>query len=589
MGDPILFVGDIFAAPKLEIEEFLRMEQPRFPNRRRNNYGGASYRIYSNPPEQDLYENAQHVAYRSPKEEFGTQAGFATKGLKKKELGPTKGGDGDELKRAAAVLAKSGALLFEGLCESCSGIVRERLAILSSGGSLEVPAINPDGHASDASPPKSDGKIQVAENEKSGSVGNSPPIRKDQAEQVTNFEKPQQWGNAVREEANGQTRLHVPMPAVSNKSMDNLTAKMASHSLAASSPYKPEGKTGPLTKTGMLEVAGANEVTRIQQIKRKKDFVSMERVDGKTVNVVEGLELHTNVFTDAEQKALVNFIYGVQEAGRAQKLRKRTYSEPRKWMRGKGRVTIQFGCCYNYAVDRDGNPPGIIQDEEVDPMPDMLRAVIKRLVRWHVLPPNSVPDSCIINLYDVGDCIPPHIDHHDFVRPFCTVSLLSECAIVFGSKLNILGPGDFLGTISIPLPTGSVLVLNGNGADVAMHAVPAVPTQRISITFRKMDPSKVPTGFAPDLELLHTEPLMDSVSKKQASKVHPAEGALDTQLKMQTSKLHPAVGSLDAQPVRTPQKTSQNGASNSPLFVLEADFPTLDSSAPGRKHRKSGS
>ena len=28
----------------------------------------------------------------------------------------------------------------------------------------------------------------------------------------------------------------------------------------------------------------------------------------------------------------------------------RTYSEPRKWMRGKGRVTIQFGCCYNYAV-----------------------------------------------------------------------------------------------------------------------------------------------------------------------------------------------------------------------------------------------
>lgn len=28
----------------------------------------------------------------------------------------------------------------------------------------------------------------------------------------------------------------------------------------------------------------------------------------------------------------------------------RTYSEPHKWMRGKGRVTIQFGCCYNYAA-----------------------------------------------------------------------------------------------------------------------------------------------------------------------------------------------------------------------------------------------
>lgn len=28
----------------------------------------------------------------------------------------------------------------------------------------------------------------------------------------------------------------------------------------------------------------------------------------------------------------------------------RTYTAPRKWMKGKGRVTIQFGCCYNYAT-----------------------------------------------------------------------------------------------------------------------------------------------------------------------------------------------------------------------------------------------
>ena len=36
----------------------------------------------------------------------------------------------------------------------------------------------------------------------------------------------------------------------------------------------------------------------------------------------------------------------------------RTFSAPRKSMRGKGRVTIQFGCCYNYAVDKEGRPPG---------------------------------------------------------------------------------------------------------------------------------------------------------------------------------------------------------------------------------------
>lgn len=30
-----------------------------------------------------------------------------------------------------------------------------------------------------------------------------------------------------------------------------------------------------------------------------------------------------------------------------------------------------------------------------------------------------------------GDCIPPHVDHHDFLRPFCTLSLLSEQCIMF--------------------------------------------------------------------------------------------------------------------------------------------------------------
>lgn len=59
-----------------------------------------------------------------------------------------------------------------------------------------------------------------------------------------------------------------------------------------------------------------------------------------------------------------------------------------------------------------------------------------------------------MNIYDEGDCIPPHIDHHDFVRPFCTVSFLSECNTLFGSNLEILGPGEFFGPVSIRLPVG---------------------------------------------------------------------------------------------------------------------------------------
>jgi hypothetical protein len=79
-----------------------------------------------------------------------------------------------------------------------------------------------------------------------------------------------------------------------------------------------------------------------------------------------------------------------------------------------------------------------------------------RLVKWRILPPDCVPDSCIVNMYDPGDCIPPHIDSHDFVRPFCTVSFLSECNILFGSSLKIAGPGEFTGSFAIPLPVGYV-------------------------------------------------------------------------------------------------------------------------------------
>ncbi|KAK4847065.1 hypothetical protein QYF36_025085 [Acer negundo] len=256
------------------------------------------------------------------------------------------------------------------------------------------------------------------------------------------------------------------------------------------------------------------ERIRFSQVVRDKDFVHVERIDGRAKNVIQGLELHTKVFNAEEQKRIVEYVYNLQHKGRKGQLRERTYSEPRKWMRGKGRVTIQCGCSYNYATDKNGNPPGIIRDEDVDPLPPLFKLMIKRLVRWHVLQPTCIPNSCIVNIYDEGDCIPPHIDHHDFLRPFCTVSFLTECNILFGSNLKVLSPGEFSGPVSIPLPVGSVLILNGNGADIAKHCVPAVPAKRISITFRKMDDSKLPYEFSPDPELMGIKPMVYSPLNK---------------------------------------------------------------------------
>eukprot|EP01018_Ginkgo_biloba_P011582 Gb_21598 [translate_table: standard] len=133
------------------------------------------------------------------------------------------------------------------------------------------------------------------------------------------------------------------------------------------------------------------------------------------INILEGIELHENIFGDFRKKILLEEIFELQEKGEKRLLCEHTYLKPKTWMQGKGRVTLQFGCCYNYRSDEYGNRIGISQVDEVDPIPKLFIKVIKRLIRCHILPTDYVPGNCIINIYEVEDCIPPHIDHHDFL------------------------------------------------------------------------------------------------------------------------------------------------------------------------------
>ena len=51
---------------------------------------------------------------------------------------------------------------------------------------------------------------------------------------------------------------------------------------------------------------------------------------------------------------------------------------------------------------------------------------------------------------------------------------------------RVTKPGQFVGDVSYPLPRRSLLVLEGNSADMTKHCIPSVKTERISITFRRM-------------------------------------------------------------------------------------------------------
>ncbi|PKU65928.1 alkylated DNA repair protein alkB 5 [Dendrobium catenatum] len=250
------------------------------------------------------------------------------------------------------------------------------------------------------------------------------------------------------------------------------------------------------------------ERIRFSSVGRKKDFVCLERIDGKIVNILEGIELHTGVFSAAEQKKIVNFVYELEMKGRNYELDGKNTSPKSKHI--PKNLIPEIICAKQVPqsnLDKQNeNPSGILRNSTANPIPNIFKLMIKRLIGWHVMPVSCVPDSCSVNIYEPGYSVQPNIESHDFVRPFCTVSFLSECNMVFGFNLQVADAGEVKGSAPIPLPVGSVIVLNGNGANIAKHWVPAAPSKRISITFRKMAENKRPLGFRLEPDLQNIQP-----------------------------------------------------------------------------------
>lgn len=57
------------------------------------------------------------------------------------------------------------------------------------------------------------------------------------------------------------------------------------------------------------------ELNRFRNVRRNKEFICLERVGGRIVNIVEGLELHTGIFSPIEQKRIVDFVYDLLDKG----------------------------------------------------------------------------------------------------------------------------------------------------------------------------------------------------------------------------------------------------------------------------------
>ncbi|GAU41360.1 hypothetical protein TSUD_390470 [Trifolium subterraneum] len=86
-------------------------------------------------------------------------------------------------------------------------------------------------------------------------------------------------------------------------------------------------------KNELYDSEKRKEFIRYSEVCCKKDFTYFERLNGRDINLLQGLELHTDVFNFTEQNEIVECIYRLQRMGQEGRLRDKTYSKPRKWMR----------------------------------------------------------------------------------------------------------------------------------------------------------------------------------------------------------------------------------------------------------------
>ncbi|KAL4558804.1 hypothetical protein LXL04_037006 [Taraxacum kok-saghyz] len=219
------------------------------------------------------------------------------------------------------------------------------------------------------------------------------------------------------------------------------------------------------------------------QIKMTKGFVAKELVKGHMVNVVRGLKLYENILTQTELTRLTEYVSKLRVAGKNGQLSGETFIIYNQQSKTTKRELIQFGApIFGQIKDKATSKS---QDSNIEPIPAPLEGVIDHLIKYHLIPENRRPNSCIINFFDEGEFSqpflkPPHID-----QPVSTF-LLSESTMAFGRTLVCDKDGNYKGPLMLSLNQGSLLLMRGNSADMARHVMCQSPTKRTSLTFFKV-------------------------------------------------------------------------------------------------------
>ena len=222
--------------------------------------------------------------------------------------------------------------------------------------------------------------------------------------------------------------------------------------------------------------------SNIQNAPSGQTFSLRDKSSKKNIDILQGLILHKDVIPPTLEQDLITFIQSQCSKGRSGQLKKPTYlrsSGARS--RGNQREALQYGGFFDFNRARPGKR-GLVPD-----FPPIIEQLVNHLINNGYLEESVRPDSCIINQYGKGDCIPPHIDHESYHRPISTLSLLGEEPMLVGTKFQTVKSCTWkpvVGT-SVMLPRRSLLLLGGNAGNVSKHCISSCRGERISITLRK--------------------------------------------------------------------------------------------------------
>ncbi|KAG8100907.1 hypothetical protein GUJ93_ZPchr0444g28993 [Zizania palustris] len=207
-------------------------------------------------------------------------------------------------------------------------------------------------------------------------------------------------------------------------------------------------------------------------------FVVNEVIDGRMVNVVEGLKLYKGFICLTEIGKILSVVNEAKTMRREAGLEGQTVIVAKRPMKGHGREIIQLGLLITEGPPEDEH----LREVKVDPIPGLLLDLFDILVHQKIVPSN--PDYCVIEFFNEGDYSHPHHPPPWYGRPICTLCL-TDCDMVFGHFFEADSRGDHVGLLKLSLSAGSLLVLEGKSADVAKRALPATCKQRILLSFGK--------------------------------------------------------------------------------------------------------